>query len=60
MTHSFQAWKRALRQRFVNLTFEGDKDICQAWSNGKYVGEWDGETGEVFTDNPALTREDLR
>jgi hypothetical protein len=56
---TFQGWKRAVRERCANVTFEGDKDICQAWGDGKYAGEWDGETGEVFTTNsPAGTNKE--
>lgn len=49
---TFPAWKSALRKLDSSVTFEGDKDIAQAFvtKNGKKsgVGEWDGETGTIY------------
>jgi len=44
--NSFASWKAACKKANPNVTFEGDKDICNAKPG---VGEWDGETGCVYT-----------
>ena len=42
---TYNAWRVACRAVNSNVTFEGDKDICNAKPG---VGEWDGETGVVY------------
>ena len=56
MQTSFNAWKAAVRRQYPEATFEGNKDICQAFhrqSKSKIigVGEWDGAVGEVYPKN---------
>ena len=53
---TYASWKAACRKADSTCWFEGDKDIGQAMIGPKpfkrgetfSIGEWDGETGEVF------------
>lgn len=42
---SYESWKRACREANASVTFEGNKEICNAKPG---VGEWDGEKGSVY------------
>jgi hypothetical protein len=45
---SYPAWKSAVKSAGATK-IDGDKDIATALdANGRGVGEWDGETGEVY------------
>lgn len=54
---SYESWKRACRQANASVTFEGDKDICQAKPG---VGEWDGAVGVVYKQKASDARYDER
>jgi transcription antitermination factor NusG len=53
---SFPGWKRAVKQFHPDAWFDGDVDICNAFTGTKPykrgetlgVGEWDGNEGVVF------------
>lgn len=53
---SFATWKSAIKRLNAEAWFDGDKDICNAFTGTKPykrketlgVGEWDGEKGVVF------------
>lgn len=63
---TYAGWKRAVKAKYPDVWFEGDKDIGQAmvgekpFARGKTVavGEWDGETGSVFNDVKLPVKED--
>ena len=42
---TYGAWKAACKKANPNVSFEGDKDICDAKPG---VGQWDGATGVVY------------
>jgi hypothetical protein len=47
---NYNSWKRACKQASPNCKFDGDRDVCNCFSqDGKPIGEWDGETGSVHT-----------
>jgi|JI10StandDraft_1071094.scaffolds.fasta_scaffold82641_5 hypothetical protein len=48
MQTSYHAWKSAVRKKYPECKFEGNKDICQAFNGRIGVGEWDGAIGEIF------------
>ena len=57
---TFPAWKRAVQTMFPGVSFEGNKDVAQASFHGMGVGEWDGETGHVYSKfNPPMQRPGL-
>ncbi len=48
MHATYHGWKAAVRKKYPEAKFEGNKDICQAF-NGRFgVGEWDGAKGELY------------
>lgn len=48
MHSTYHGWKAAIRKKYPDAKFEGNKDICQAFNGRVGVGEWDGAVGEVF------------
>lgn len=46
--NSWNAWMKALKTMYSNVTFEGDKEIANAFVDGKGVGEWDGVVGIIY------------
>jgi len=54
----YSSWIRALRKKYPDLRIEGNKDIAQAFSGTRAVGEWDGATGSIFVpkvEKPVVT-----
>lgn len=53
---TYAAWKRAVKQIYPIIWFNGDQDICQALvgpkpfvrGKTKSIGEWDGSTGLIY------------
>jgi hypothetical protein len=45
---TYEAWRAACKQIDPSVTFEGDKDICQAKPG---IGEWDGNEGVIYNKN---------
>lgn len=45
---TYYGWSRALLKMYPPATFEGGKDICQAFSGDQGVGEWDGDRGVIY------------
>ncbi len=65
---TFAGWKAKIKKFYNNLetitlelVFEGDKDICQAFAklpeDRACIGEWDGAEGEVYTDTKTKIEE---
>jgi hypothetical protein len=47
--NTYSGWRAACKRAGADQ-FDGDRDICQALSNGTGVGEWDGVVGTVYDD----------
>ena len=46
----YAAWRKALKSAWPNVMIDGDKDIANAFADGKGIGEWDGEVGTIHGD----------
>jgi len=53
---TFSSWRKAILGLMPGATFDGDKDIAQALFNGIGLGEWDGETGNIYDFDAILNR----
>jgi uncharacterized protein (TIGR02996 family) len=46
---TYASWRKGVFNMFPIATFQGNKDIAQAFCFGRSVGEWDGATGSIYT-----------
>jgi hypothetical protein len=47
---TYDSWRAAVKKVDANATYDGDKDICQAFTaDKKPIGQWEGDVGSIAT-----------